>query len=128
MTRLLRIRDLHVFGTKSTRFTRILHENRRKNWSGGRLRGLETYLFVTDRLEWWAICWRIVYKLGMGQIIDMLEHRSRRDVLSDVHEFEKLCAVLGAMQIPVEDFLEVEDEDSGRYRVIHQQMLQQANA
>ena len=64
----------------------------------------------------------------MAQIIDMLKYRSRRDTLSDVHEFEKLCGVLGAMQIPVEDFLAIEDEDSGRYRVLHQQMLQQGNA
>jgi hypothetical protein len=31
------------------------------------------------------------------------------------------------MQIPVEDFLAIEDEDSGHYRVLHQQMLQQGN-
>lgn len=59
----------------------------------------------------------------MGQVIDMLQYRSGRDAMSEMEEFEKLCAVLGAMQIPVEDFLEVEDEDSGRYRVLHQQML-----
>jgi len=81
------------------------------------------FLFVNWQLKLPTLRRKIVYKARMGKVIDMLQYRSRNDSLSDVGEFEKLCAVLGAMQIPVEDFLEIEDEDSGRYRILHQQML-----
>ncbi len=59
----------------------------------------------------------------MGKIIDMLPFRSRQDALSDDEEFEKLCAVLNAMQISLEDFLDIEDEDSSKYRMLHQRMV-----
>ena len=60
----------------------------------------------------------------MGQVIDIFQYRTRHDALSDLGEFEKLCAVLEAMQIPVDDFLEVEDQDSARYREMHRQFCE----
>lgn len=59
----------------------------------------------------------------MAKIIDMLPFRSQQNTPSDDEEFEKLCAMLKAMQISLEDFLAIEDEDSERFRMLHQRMV-----